>query len=253
MYKRPPYINVPVEFAQFCLRERKVTEGKIYLCCHFLYPGKVSVSRDVYIDIAAFCDTSVRTVYDKLKWLKDRNWIGKDEKRDWMFIRGINRVHKMEGFKYSRCGLMVRNDFQHFKSFLIGTVLASIVITGNTGSGTDRLSRRSGPTRFPVSLFTIKKALNVSEKTAYNYRKLAQKYGYIKMVSNLQQVVGITPKDVWIIKQNEINKIELKLFGSTEIITVKSKKLRTDRGYVYIQNSNIITPKVKLKKRKLNR
>lgn len=168
-----------------------------------------------------------------------------------MFVRGLNRIHQIEGWKYSRSALFQKTDIQSIKAFFIGAVLSSLVHSGNKGNGTDRPSKRSEPTRYPVSISALEKVLKISDKSAYRYRKLAQKHRYIQMAPNLQQVEGIICRDIQSIKYNNIEQINLKLFGSTKHITAHPKQLRTDKGFVYVQLPNYIYPRVQMNKRKL--
>jgi len=247
------YLKVPIELCQFALREKKVTEVQIYISGLYLYPGKARVAPDLYSTIAKLCKCANCTVYNKVSWLKKRNWIGKDDNKGWIFFRGLDRVHQIESWEYSRSAIMWERDIRTIKAFFIGAVLSSLVYTGNKGNGTDRKSRRSLPTRYPVSISTLKQILNVSNKTAYNYRKLAQRHRYIKMTPNLRQVEGINMKDVISMKRNNIEQVNLKLFGSSQSITVQPNQLRSDKGSIYAQLPNLITPKVLMRKRNLKR
>lgn len=248
-----PYLKIPCELAQFSIREKRVREAQIYLSGLYLYSGKARLSEQPLDVIGSFCSVKKSTVYNKVNWLLQRDWIGKDKKNGWLFFRGLNRVHQLEGWQYSRSAVMFENDLHSVKAFFIGAVLSNIVYSGNTGSGTDRKSRRSKQTRYPVSLSLIRKVLNVSEKTAYNYRKLAQKYRYIKMTPNLQQVADLSAKDIPLMKQNGITSVDVRLFGTSESLSIHPKQLRTDNGFVYAQLANFIYPKVQIKKRNLSR
>lgn len=248
-----PFLKVPVELCQYALSEKKVREAQIYLSALLIFSGKASVSSSTYKALAEACNTSERTVYDKLRWLLARNWMGKDDPNGWIFFRGLNRVHQIENWKYSTAAIFQQSDLQSAKAFFIGAVLSSLVLSGNKGNGTDRESKRSGPARYPVSISTLQQVLNVSEKTAYNYRKLAQKHGFIKMKPNLKQVEGITLKDIRHLKHNHVEYVELPVFGSSETLSVSPNQLRTDKGSIYAQLPNFITPKVLMSKRNVSR
>ena len=129
-----------------------------------------------------------------------------------------------------------------------GTVIANFIKSRVTG--TDQLCRRSMQSRYSVSISIVEKLFNVSEKTAYNYKKLAEKSRFIKIEQNLREV-ELSPKDITHLKQNEIQQIRLQLFGSTGSISVHPKQLRTDKGHVYAQLPNFITPFVIIGKRKM--
>lgn len=248
---RDPYLKVPVELCEHAIKENFVREAQIYLSGLHLYSGKVSIDSNPYDLIASTCGTSKRTVYDKIRVLRQRDWIGKDNRNGWIFFRGMDHVHQAENWKYSRAALMFKNDLPAAKSFFIGAVIANFI--KGRGTGTEQTSRRSGQSRFPVSLSIVQKLFNVSEKTAFNYRKLAEKQGFIKMTPHLRQVTGITPKDVTHLKQNNVERVELPVFGSSEILSVSPNQLRTDKGFIFAQLPNLITPMVLIGKRNVSR
>ena len=244
-----PYLKVPSDLALFALRNRKTAEARVYLASQFAYSGKARISEQPVKEIAALCETSVPTVYRSLDWLLSKNWISKDADNGWIFFRGFKRLYEIEGWRNRNCAVMFAKDLPTVKAFFIGAALSEF-IKRNRGTGTDRKSKRSQPARYPVSLYDIQNLLKVSEKTAFNYRKLAQKYQYIKMIPNLQQINGITTKDVLHLKANDIGRVELPLFGSTDTLSIYPKQLRMDKGFIYAQLANFIYPQVIIKKRK---
>jgi hypothetical protein len=248
---KDPYVKVPIELAEYAIKENFVREAQIYLSGLHLYSGKVHINSNPYHSIGKLCKVKERTVYDKIRSLRQRKWIGKDLNNGWIFFRGLDTVHELEGWKFSRSALMFKDDLKHFKAFLIGAVIANFI--QSRGTGTERSSRGSEQSRFPVSISIVEKLFNVCEKTAFNYRKLAEKYRYIKMEQNLREVTGISSKDVIHLKHNGIDRIDLKLFGSSDSISIHPKQLRTDKGFIYAQLPNLITPKVQIGKRNMSR
>ncbi len=245
------YLKVPVELCEHAIKQNFVREAQIYLSGLYLYSGKVHINNDPYGLISSTCDTSERTVYDKIRTLRKCDWIGKDARNGWIFFRGLNYVHRIEGWKYSRSALMFKDDLKNAKAFFIGAVLANFIKSRVTG--TDQQSKRSQQSRCPVSLSIVEKLFDVSQKTAFNYRKLAEKHGFIKMYPNLKQVTGISLKDITHLKQNSVDRIDLRLFGSSDVINVSPNQLKTDRGFIYAQLPNLITPKVLIGKRNVSR
>jgi DNA-binding CsgD family transcriptional regulator len=242
------YLKIPVELAQNSFVEGFYKQAGTYLASQFYYSGKARLSDKPAQKIANRIGVSTRSVYRHFNWLLGRNWMGKDNINGWLFFRGLDRIREIEGWKRKRAAVMLPEDLQNFKEFLIGAVLSSIIKTGK-GTGTDRKSRRSEQSRFPISLSLIQKVLGVSRKTAFTYRKIAKKKGFINMIPNLRQVTGISSKDIQLLKQNNANRVKVNLFGSSESIQVKPQQLRTDKGYVYAQLANLITANVQLRKR----
>ena len=238
--------------AQFALRERKVSEVSTYLGLLFHYSAKCELRGKTFNDLSNFLGLSTSTIYSAVNWIEKRNWMYKsDSKR--LYGRSLKTVHHLENWKFNRCAMLHGKDFETMKPFMLGAFLSSVVKTGNKGIEKERKSRRSMSTRYPVSLSFIEDTLNVSHKTAYNYRKLAEKYKYIKMESNLVQIEGITLNDVKGMKQNNISKVRLKVFGSDRTLLLSPDQLRTNKGMVLAQQPNFIYPLVKLKNRKVYR
>jgi hypothetical protein len=177
--------------------------------------------------------------------------MGKDSANGWYFFRGLNHIHKIESWQYSRSALMFEKDLQQVRAFFIGAFLASLCRSGNTGTGTERLSRRSVRTPHPVSLSFIEDTLNVSQKTAYNYRKEAESFKYIRMYQNLKPIKDLTRSDVIGMKQNKVDRIKVNLFGSTQSVTVHPKQLIFDKGNIFAQFPNLIYPLIPIGKRNL--
>lgn len=246
------YLKIPVEMAEFALRERQISEAGIYIASQFLYSGKARIGNETVTKIGSECELKPRSVYSAIKWLINRDWMGKDSKNGWLFFRSINHVHQLEGWKYSRCALMFEDDLRSLRAFFVGAFLASVCKSGNSGTGTERINRRSVRTPFPVSLSFIQKALKVSQKTAFNYRKDAEKYKYIKMYPNLKEV-ELSKNDLRSIRANKPECIRVHLFGSSQSIQVHPKQLVSEKGIVKAQLPNLIYPNVQLKKRNLRR
>lgn len=246
------YIKTPIELAELALRERQVSKAGVYLASQFIYSGKARIESETVSKIGTACNLKPRSVYSAFKWLINRDWMGKDSINGWYFFRGLNHIHKIEGWKYSRSALMFEKDLKTIRAFFIGVFLASVVKSGNSEAGTERLSRRSVRTPFPVSLSFIEKALKVSQKTAFNYRKDAEKYKYIKMIPNLKEV-KLSVNDLRSIRANNPESIRVSLFGSPQSIQVQPKQLVIEKSKVKAQLPNLIFPNVLLKKRNLRR
>jgi hypothetical protein len=245
-------MNIPVEMAEFALREDFVSEAGIYLASQFLYSGQAPTNQETVSNIGKACGLKSSSIYEGFNELLERNWIGKDESNHWWFFRGLNFVHHVENWKYRRSAIMYKEDLFSLKAFFIGTFLSSLCKSGNGESKTERTNRRSQHPYSPVSLSFIAKALHVSQSTAYRYRKLAQKYQYIRMEPNLKEVTNLTSNDVRLLKLNEVDSVRV-TFGILERTNIQTKQLRIRRGKVFAQFPNLIFPQIALKKRTLRK
>lgn len=250
------YLKVPIEMIEFAFKERKISEVSTYLACQSIYSGKADLTAQTKNRIAHTLDVKPRTIDRHFDYLLDRDWIGKDSKNRWYFFRGLDWIHKIEGFKYTQSALLFPDQLKELKGFLIGAIISNFIhkrIKESRETGTDLKIGRSEHACFPVSLTIIEKLFNVKTKTAFSYRKLAEKHGFIKMYPNLKQVGGITSKEVIHLKVNDIERVNLPLFGSSDTLTISPKQLRFSNGYIYAQLPNLITPKVQIGKRNMNR
>lgn len=243
------YLKIPVELAQFSLTEGKVREAGTYLSGLFLYPGKVRTDDTPAQGIAEVIDISERSVYRHFKWLLSRNWIGKDTENNWLFFRGLDRVHSIEGWQFARAAIMQKRDLQTLRAFMAGVVLSSLVKTGK-GQQTERLTGRSEPTAAPVSLSVLADALEVSTSTAYRLRKLADEHNYIKNKPNLVQVTNWTPDDLKHLKASDVGKVPVELLGYADKRIAAIDRIRYKKNKLYLQEPNLITPLLHLKSRK---
>jgi len=234
--------------AQFSFNEGKVRPLQNYLAALFLFPGKAKAAEKPILEIANVCEVHKRTVQRSIDWLIERDWVGEDKSNGWLFYRGLNQVHYKENWKFHRAAIMQRKDLCTIKGFFIGVVLSSLVKSG-VGTGTDRLRRRSEQPRYPISISALEDILGVSRSTAKRYRKIAENCGYIKMEPNFIQVNNLTPEDVATLKMNNIEIVEVDLFGMPDSLEVPPNRLRKNRGKVYLQRPNYVYPKIHLKKR----
>lgn len=235
------YLKIPVNLAEFCLREGKVSQVQTYVAAQIIYSGKVRIEDKPHKTIAGLLNCSPRTVQRHFKWLLERDWMGKDTTHGWLFFRGLDFISEQEGWRQQAVA-MQHKDIRNFKSFLTTAVIAAI-ITFQRQNGTDPLRRGSKQTGFPVSLKVIANWLKVCEKTAFNIRKQAAGTDLLGMGCNLWQLSDIEPADVHRIRQNDIASVTSRLFGTaSQKAKVSVNRLRTRYGKVFVQMPNLCNP-----------
>lgn len=238
---REPYIKIPVEMAEFALRERQVMPVSVYLAFQFAYPGKAAISGQVIQEIASKCAIGKSSVYSAFEWLIKNDWIRKHTGGGYYFASSINFIHNKEGWKFKSSALMREHDLKpkrKLKAFFIGAFLSNVCKWGNMGKRSERIKRRSVQPFHPVSLSFISNALNVDISTAFKYRKLAEKYKYIKMYQNLEPVPGLNADTVKLMRAHEFE---------------EANKLVINNGEVFVQRPNLIEPFIIINKRRINR
>ena len=248
------YLKIPVEMAQFALKERKVSNVQAYLAAQFMYPGKCRTSDNPQKEISSLLSASERNIYRAFDWLLSRNWMGKDSINGWYFFRGLNRIHEIENWKYTRAVIIQIPDLQNIKPFFISAVISSAIKTGRKREGgTDQQPRRSTPIRFPVPVSFIEKVLSVSRRTAITYMKIARKSDYLKMYPNQPQVVNLTPKDVHRLRKEDIEQVKVQFIGNNNSEVVWTSQLRTNKGSVLCQKPNFYLSHLLLGKRRIKK
>lgn len=245
----PAYLKIPCEMALFALREQQTAKAGSYLATHFIYSGKAPVADRPANRIAQVTGVSPRTVHRHFEWLLERNWLGKDDKNGWYFFRGLDRVHRMEGWKYGRAALMQKKDLQNIKAFFAGVVMASLAQTGK-GQRTERQSPRSKPTAAPISLSVLSDTLQVSESTAYRLRKLADDKKYIKNEERLIQITNWRPEDIKQVKASDVDKVPVQLLGYADRKIVPVERIRYKDNKLFLQEPNMVYPLIHLKARR---
>lgn len=246
------YLKIPIELSQFALRERKISQVQSYLASQFIYPGKACISAQPAKKIASLLQISERNIYRSFDWLLSRNWMGKDSVNEWYFFRGLNRIHLMERWKYSRAVIIQEKDLHNIKPFFISAVISSAIKTGRKREGgTDQQPRRSTPIRFPVPVSFLEKVLSVSRRTAIRYFKIAKNAGFIDVYPNMKPVINLTPSDVRHLKTNDIESVTVQLIGNQEFHNKPINHLRIDRGKVFLQGVNLIQSHLLLGKRRI--
>lgn len=246
------YLKVPVEMAQFALKERKVSMIRVYLACLFLWPGKVKSVSNPIQKLASYLRISEPTVYRAFQRLKYRNWIGKDVVNGWIFIRGLNRVHSMEGWQYSRAVVMQKKHLYNIKEFFISAVISSAIKTGRKREGgTEQPRSRSLPVRFPVPVSFLEKVLNVDRRTSFRYFNIAKKAGFIDVEPNTALITNLNRNQVFLLRAIKLESVDVQLFGYPGFKQVKTSQIFINEKKVFLQKPNFCTSHLYMGKRRI--
>jgi|AntRauTorcE11898_2_1112593.scaffolds.fasta_scaffold08307_3 hypothetical protein len=235
--------------AIFALREQKYKQACTYAATQFLYSGKAKLSDRPSRRIANEIDVSESTVYRHFKWLLSRNWMGKDENNGWLFFRGLDSIHGIENWQFGRAAIMHKKDLQNIKAFLAGAVMASLVQTGK-GQRTEQVKGCSEQAVGPISLSLLANTLNVSTKTAYRLRKLADKCNFITNRPNLVQITNWTPNDLTELKKQDVHRLPVELLGYADKRIASIDRIRYKKNKLFLQEPNLVNPFIQLKSRK---
>jgi DNA-binding MarR family transcriptional regulator len=250
------YLKVPTEMAEYALRENKCNEVAVYLAAQFQFSGKTKTKPSPATVLESKLQIKERTIYKHLSSLVDRNWIGIDRTNDWYHFRGINWVHDLEGWKYSRAVKCYQANLKNIKAFMMASFITSLIETGRLGKETERSTALSKQLFYPISHLSISKILKISISTVKRLVKQAQLAGFIKTQENLVQVTNLTLADINLARQHHIPKLRVELLGYADDKIVSIDRFRyTDNGAdsettLFIQEPNLVTSFLMLKSRR---
>ena len=231
--------------ATFALSQHKIKEVACYTASQFLFSGNAH-SRDKPVhEIANLTGYPAKSVYRYVKWLINRNWIGKSPYGRYYF-RSFERIRDMEYWKYSRAVIMRMNNFENITAFFTATVLTSLTETAARWSCQRGSSKPAGR---PVSYKAFANTLEVSERYAVKLIKTAKKNNYIDVEPNLPRVINITPKELKAAKFHKVESLPVKLFGYADTFYVSVDRIRFIDGDLHLQRPNLINSNLSLKAR----
>ena len=235
--------------AQFALREAKTKQVACYTATHFIYSGKARLSDKPAYKVANLIDVSPRSVYRYFNWLLSRNWFGKDEENGWLFFRGLDTVHNIEGWNFARAVIMQSKDLQDIKAFLAGAVMASLVQTGK-GQRTEQVKGCSEQAVGQISLSVLADVLDVSTRHAQKLRKIADSCGYIENKPTLTEITNWTPNDLKELRKQDLNYLPVELLGYADKKVTPIDRIRYEDDKLFLQEANTIKCLLQLKSRK---
>ncbi|HBQ61259.1 MAG TPA: hypothetical protein DD671_16990 [Balneolaceae bacterium] len=243
------FYKVPIELCEHAIKNNLLREAQIWLTGVHLYYGKAKPNGGTYEQFASACGVSKRTVMRTLNDLEQLDWVYKNRSSNWLHFRGKKQLRAISQWSYSRSALIFTEGLSRFKAFCIGAIVSNF-IKRNKGAGTGCKSRRPVNPWHPVSLSIFQSLFDVSQKTAFNYRKLAVQEDFLKMRYDIREVADLYPNDLKRLKQNNIENLTVHCLGYAHPEKVNTKQLRTKRGKVVSQFPNLLLPNVIIKRDK---
>lgn len=182
---------IPIELCQFVLRKKLSKPFQLYIALKLQCDGIIRIGKQDRMEIASQLGLkSIKTIDSNLQKLIELNWIGHNKVTGWYFIRSYNRLNEKYGFNRRLAAEFRQADIKILKPFIIGAVIGSLIISQK------RKSKAVEPTRggsvqvaldfFPVANDVLVKILKIRKSTACSYKKLANKHGFIKIVSTFK-------------------------------------------------------------------
>lgn len=247
-------INIPTELCQWALQNRRVPLLKIYLYLQFNYSGKVRLGKGEFKDICqALGYKSAKQPTKHFMALLELDWIGFNPKSGYHFIRGIDTIRSLEGFKRQTAIEMEYKDIFHLREFCFSVVVENLnnkqnlykkrklrrhkqtVIAIKRSKFIKKITNQSVNSSVlfkPIANAVISKILGISKSSVISLKTKAKKLGYIQVKTNLKPFQGNTQG--------------LNSMLAREYIP----NLRYVKGFFYLQQPDLIKTSLKLKTRK---
>lgn len=219
-----------------------------------MWAGKVKLNKEREIHVLMeSLNVSRSVIYKSIQALEVLGWVKRDEKNRWLFIRGFDRIRFERGWEIQKAGLLKRGDLmpiERLKAWCVGAFTSSYSKWRNRCKKTGLQRESPLPAFYPVSLTILKKELNVSEKTAFNYRNLMVEYNYAAMMPHHHVVKGLTFNELIQARSNGIENLNLKILGFEGVKNIEVRRLKMLRGDIVVQNPNLIKSHVLIRSRR---
>lgn len=245
-FKNPKFVTyIPTDLCAFAIRKKFIRPVQVYTLLKSLCDGRICLTTIYKKKIAGEIGlTSVKAVNNNINLLRKRNWLVYDKLTRCFFIRGYDRVMQIEQLENRTRAEFHLKDIRKLKAFLIGAVIAKLVKhqKWRKTRGPERSKGRSKPSSrdrqiyYPVANLALSKILGISISTAFEFKKVACKAGYItiKKVFRPYSVGGDTVKAKY---KNDIKE------AYPEIAHV----VRVKGGFISLQLPDLLHPNIRLK------
>ncbi len=176
---------------QSALMNKTVRELQVFIWLKMYCSGKLKITAEVLRNIMADLGiSSVKTVWVGINSLLNKGWITLSRRSGYYFIRSFERIRELEGFSKRTGAEFSFRDIKNFKGFLVGAVISQLIAVQKKKEWllvTERIKGRSLTVTsiphlyYPVANDALAKILGVSKSTAYEWKQLARKQGFIKI------------------------------------------------------------------------
>ena len=234
---------IPIEICQDALMNKTVRELQIFIWLKMYCSGKLRITSEVLRKIMA--DLGIKT--DKTVWaginsLLNKGWITFSRKSGYYFIKSFERIRESEGYTRRTGAEFNIKDIKSFKGFIVAAVIGQMISVQKKHRWITERKKRGSKTvnhspqlYFPIANAALAKILNVSVSTAYEWKKLADKHGFISIKKDFACIDTVYPQFL----------NELKKYGE-----IPSERLLFKNGCIWEQLPDKCTSSINLKSRK---
>lgn len=191
---KPIYTTIPVELCQYALMNRKTNHLLIYVYLKHISSGHISYNSSLYKVWSVDLEITEKTIRSCVKWLIKKKWITVNNKNKSLRIIGYKQLCRKLKFKSQSAVRYEPEDFLKFTNFCCASVVIYYLqkkrfIDRKRWSGSKMEDSSMSHYFCPKSYFTLPisclaKCLGVSISTANNYKKRAEKAGFITVKKN---------------------------------------------------------------------
>lgn len=186
---KPVYTTLPVELCRYALINRKSNHLLVFIYLKHITNGHISNDTSLYQEWAIDLRLNKRTISNCINWLIKNKWITVNGKKQSLKIIGYAKLFKKLKFQSLSAVRYEPDNFLDFTDFCCAAVIIYYIqkkrfIDKKRRSGSkmedsnmNRNSYPKGYSELPVSY--LAKCLGVSNSTANNYKKRAEKAGFI--------------------------------------------------------------------------
>lgn len=250
---KPPDMSIPLYLCVYALRFKKVNQLKVYVALKYYCSGYYNATPENNLMMASVLGITLVSFRSNLKKLVVDKWVLPCKSKKVYWIRGYKQLGIVLRNSTISCIKLSSKDFKNFKAIIISGVYAKIVRDSrrrNRGSvwlyGWRTLIRILPPSTYLIANTYLAKVLHISKTTAYDYKYLAEKAGYISTMENLEQLFVGKNSPV------PLNAEIMQIFAETN--NIRSETLRTKQRKAFLQRPDSITYKVEIySKRSLKR
>jgi len=236
---------IPIDLCVTIIKEKLWRPFQVLIYLKFKFGA---YAKDLKKNLDPIClelEVSERTVTRAIRILVKLNWIGFDPLTNTTYIRGIDRIRKIEKIYNRQAVWMFPSQIMKFKEFVIAAVLKrqQMELRKREWKLRQERGRRDQnlplPIFYPISSSYFSNKYGIGLTSAYNYKILANKAGLIKIITNDEPLILNDEK----VPCDQIK--ELREIYREDGIHIKCKK-----GFIQIQNPFLVKSILSIKKRR---
>lgn len=188
-------MSIPIEIILFALRNKKLSQLKLYIYLKYVSSGTILVSEKTKkITCEALNWKDSRTFNSNIKWLLNQKWASYNSKTQSLRIASYKQVyHKIKGKKLS--GVRIgKEDFKTFRPFIYAAAITwSIKMLSEFNLGPERIKGISNMSHKKLELNILPneyfaQIIHSNKSTASRYKNAARDAKYIVVKHQLIRI-----------------------------------------------------------------